>query len=314
MKQFFNFARALTPAKAERAEGDRLERLSTLLASFMPPVLEDPAPSSAVDSMVQLQRWSLGCDFGERRSEGLVLAEEYDRSWHPARLACGPLEAMITKDMYPDCEVAIRDVTRLANSKSPLTSFAELDGLGRKFCAERGFDISSEQIRSCLLHDQVRVATPWRQGSDSFCAMTWADAPIALSNDGGSHHFAAARYIAGQLDEPVPLRGTVHAYGVSAPAIAELHKDWGSFVLPKNELGKQLVICIGDMEFAAGVTDMPQPYEAMLLLIRRDGSRETCNAIASLEAAGAAVFQPFAERLLAQQARNHGLAHTLLGL
>lgn len=44
-------------------------------------------------------------------------------------------------------------------------------------------------------------------------------------NDGGSHHFSAARYISSRLNVPVPLKARLYIYGVNEYAVAGLKRD-----------------------------------------------------------------------------------------
>lgn len=61
---------------------------------------------------------------------------------------------------------------------------------------------------------------------------TWAwDGRVFLMNSGGSHHFAAAKYIAARLEQPVELTGTYKIYGLCEQAITELRREYGMFVL-----------------------------------------------------------------------------------
>ncbi|HFN3747397.1 MULTISPECIES: DUF6685 family protein [Enterobacter cloacae complex] len=55
-------------------------------------------------------------------------------------------------------------------------------------------------------------------------------------NDGGSHHFGAARYQARRLGIAVPLTGTLCRYSVNVQMISVLRNKWHLLVIPKDEL------------------------------------------------------------------------------
>jgi hypothetical protein len=55
-------------------------------------------------------------------------------------------------------------------------------------------------------------------------------------NDGGSHHFGAARYQARRLGIAVPLTGRLCRYGVNVPMISAIRQQWHLFAIPADEL------------------------------------------------------------------------------
>jgi len=314
MRKILDLARlAISSPKFGDGSSDRSGDAHEFPADLTVGGLDDPPPSASVDTLVGLHRWSIGCFEGHVLTTGLRSTEE-QVTGYPATLACFELDRLVTRTAFEYVEVDIRDVSRLSNSKSPIVSIPDLDLLGSRFCKEEGFSLDLERIRTCLLHYEVRITTPWRKGTDYLCAMAWADAPLVLVNDGGSHHFAAARYIAGELSERVALRGNVHAAALSRSAVADLHESWAAFVLPDDELGWRAVRAVGAMGAVAGVTDMPRPFDALLLLVRRDGSPGARRAQAALEDAGASSFRTLTDRWLDQQGAQRGLAHELLGL
>ncbi|ECN5820950.1 hypothetical protein AAO05_22600, partial [Salmonella enterica subsp. enterica serovar Infantis] len=53
-------------------------------------------------------------------------------------------------------------------------------------------------------------------------------------NDGGSHHFGAARYQACRLGIAVPLTGRLCRYGVNVPMISAIRQQWHLFAVPAD--------------------------------------------------------------------------------
>jgi len=128
------------------------------------------------------------------------------------------------------CE--IQTVEGLAASKSELTSFASLDAMVQANSREMIDEISEDRLARNLAHDEIRILHRART-SDHFVRHQW-DGRVFLVNSGGSHHFAAARYIAARLGRRIPLRGTLRTYGINRDALASLRRDYEMFAMPDD--------------------------------------------------------------------------------
>lgn len=124
----------------------------------------------------------------------------------------------------------IQDVQGLAAAKSDLTSFASLDAMVETHSPAMIADISESGLAKNLAHDEIRLLHRVNP-SDHFAHYAW-DGRLFLINDGGAHHFAAARYIAARLVKPVPLAGTLRRYSIDAQAVASLKRDFDLFAIP----------------------------------------------------------------------------------
>lgn len=103
-----------------------------------------------------------------------------------------------------DFSCDIRQVLGLSSSKSQLNKFADLDAFALSQCSEYTVAQSCPAlVDSGLEYGEVRITSPGL--GDSFSYFAW-DHRIFLMNSGGSHHFATARYHAGQCGYPVELR------------------------------------------------------------------------------------------------------------
>src|SRR3546814_4338531 len=69
-------------------------------------------------------------------------------------------------------------------------------------------EISHDRLRRNLAHNEIRILDK-NSKADFFVRHTW-DGRVFLANSGGSHHFAAARLIAGELGDKVPLNGLLY--------------------------------------------------------------------------------------------------------
>lgn len=122
----------------------------------------------------------------------------------------------------------IQQVDGFAASKSELQKFATMDQMVEKNSKELIDDITLEALRKNLSWDEIRIIS--RVDHDWFASWAW-DRRVFLMNSGGSHHFAAAKYIAARLKHPVELCGTYKVYGIQEEPVERLRRDFGMFVL-----------------------------------------------------------------------------------
>ncbi len=64
-----------------------------------------------------------------------------------------------------------------------------------------------------------------------FTEYPWAERRFYWLNDGGSHHFGAARCQACRLGIAVPLTDRLCRYGVNVPMISALRQQWHLFAM-----------------------------------------------------------------------------------
>lgn len=122
----------------------------------------------------------------------------------------------------------ITDVHGFAASKSELRDFASTDQMVEANSRNMIDAITHEKLAKNLDHREIRIIHS--PGSDFFCRYSW-DGRLFLMNSGGSHHFAAAKYIAARLPQSVTLRGKLYTYTLNAVAIASLRRDFEMFVI-----------------------------------------------------------------------------------
>ncbi|HCF2896160.1 TPA: hypothetical protein NID31_006287, partial [Pseudomonas aeruginosa] len=97
--------------------------------------------------------------------------------------------------------------------------------------------------------------------SDHFACYRW-DGRLFLMNSGGSHHFAAARYIASRLRHSVPLQGRLKVYGLNSASVGSLARDFEIFALRDDPAG---YMAFHDAMRAYGAAylhrRLPRPYD-----------------------------------------------------
>ena len=122
-----------------------------------------------------------------------------------------------------DWECDLRVINGLSDSKSNLAQFSSLCELAAKNSPEMITNISKEQLQANLLHTGIMVGRKWdainiKSTADFFVTHSW-DNRIFIVNSDGSHHLAAARYIAIRLDENVQLSSRLKIRALNTTAI-----------------------------------------------------------------------------------------------
>jgi hypothetical protein len=125
----------------------------------------------------------------------------------------------------------IRQVTGLSNSKSNLELFTSLDTFAEQECVGLLGNGSAEKLAENLaFHGLDYLQDPSKM---SFVCYLWSPRLFLINHD-GSHHFAAARYLAGRLQKYIPLRGTLRVSEFDEQAVAELRHAYDLFVVDDN--------------------------------------------------------------------------------
>ena len=91
-------------------------------------------------------------------------------------------------------------------------------------------ELSLAKLEKNLAHDEIRILHRPNGGLDFFVRYRW-DKRLWLMNEGGSHHTAAAKYIATRIKHPVPMSGRLYEYSLNPDAINSLRRDFEIFVV-----------------------------------------------------------------------------------
>ena len=171
----------------------------------------------------------------------------------------------------------ISKVHGFAASKSELKKFQSMDQMVETNSREMISEISEAMLQANLAHDEIRLTH--RNKSDYFMVTSW-DERLFLINAGGSHHFAAAKYIAKRLPQAVPLRGKLHRFRLNERAISSLRGDYDMFLL-SNEQSAWHEFSEALMSFRATWLwhEMPRPLKnTRAVLLPRSEQRSRCVA------------------------------------
>ena len=146
----------------------------------------------------------------------------------------------------------IRDIEALSASKSSLRNFASLDEFALACCRREVGDASERALQACLKHGGMGVLK--QPPSDDLVRYAW-DGRLLLLNGDGSHHFAAARFIAGKLGRRVPVRVPLREFGLDVAAIARLLEQSALFLIPESTHGLNRALRWSGADFRFG--DVP---------------------------------------------------------
>ncbi|HHN6585606.1 TPA: DUF6685 family protein, partial [Escherichia coli] len=121
------------------------------------------------------------------------------------------LEQLIRKENIPHFSCDITDIRGISASKSMDHDIRDIDEFPVLRCRELAEPVTEEHLRKNMRHWELRLDRML------FAEYPWAERRLYWLNDGGSHHFGAARYQARRLGIAVPLTGRLCRYGVNVP-------------------------------------------------------------------------------------------------
>lgn len=197
-----------------------------------PHLLAQPEPTKFSIDANSIPRWH---EFGEdHRCRSAVNGWSADGGFYEGRRLDLPALRHIgyeARQNYWVCE--IQDVAGLSASKSKLSTFTSLDEMAKTNSPEMVEPVTKEKLEQNLAHREIRIL---RDNSPDFFVQYLWDKRVFLVNAGGSHHFAAARYIAGCLDIPVPLSGVLVQRGIKKDVTSTLCQDFDMFLISSEPM------------------------------------------------------------------------------
>lgn len=134
------------------------------------------------------------------------------------------------RKITPEWSCDISALHGFSSSKSDLWAFSNTDEMVEAKSREMIDEITQAKLAENLAHYEVRIIHSVSTG-DHFVRHAWDDR-LWLANDGGSHHLAAAKYIAARLGQSVTLTAKLYTYSLDAAAIASLRQDFDLFAIP----------------------------------------------------------------------------------
>lgn len=209
------------------------------------------------------------------------------------------LNSWVVADQIQGWHCDIRDIQALAASKSPLEFFSDLDtfALNRAgWCIQ---DVSVAGLQDNLDWHEVRITEPG--GCDYFQINLWEGPRVSLCNAGGSHHFAAARWIAGKLQHSTPLTGRLVVQALNDTAIQQVCRDYRMVAIPWRD--HRVWQAIQGVQAPVVRMRMPSPAHDYSLLLFPVTDRRSRRAAELLRKHGALDVNQWLEGQLACQAK-----------
>lgn len=212
----------------------------------------------ALSSVPRWSEWGQEFDFctWPRRRPGELIGWRQDGSgtYSSFIVVSDPFKNIGYCETTAAWECDIQEVVGFGASKSDLRAFHSLDQMVETNSREMITPLTLGKLQSNLDWDEIRLlsCTP---SPDFFVRHGW-DGRIFLSNSGGSHHFAAARYIANKLEVPVRLPGLLKTFVLNPIAVRSLIREFRLFVL------------VDDLAVSNGVHDALKMHKATYLTLK----------------------------------------------
>lgn len=194
-------------------------------------VLEQPQQSIAASSVIKWHEWgSEPFTTYPHRGAGMITGWCYNEGRYSGyRVKRKEFIEFGSCERIETWQCDIQDVAGLSASKSPLQDFDSLDRMVEARSREMIEPVTREKLSENLAWGEIRILNR-KNSSDYFARYSW-DSRVFLMNDGGSHHFSAARYISSRLNVPVPLSGQLRIYSINENAVISLKRDFEMFVV-----------------------------------------------------------------------------------
>lgn len=256
--------------------------------------LDAPPVDIAASSVVQWHTWA---DLVRWELRGW----RYDGISYSAFPVNGALFSDFTTcDITEGWECDIQDVSGLASSKSDLKSFSTLDAMVETNAQRMITPMSRDKLGENLAWKEIRILHG-DNSSDYFARYRW-DNRLFLMNDGGSHHFAAARYIAARLGVPVPLLGSLRTYRVNGPKIAALRAEFDIFALSRTPAASNAFLEAMRRFRATYIsTPLPRPFDDRRAILLPKAEPRSAKVATALRSAGFIDLGGHLKQLLARR-------------
>ncbi|MDQ7979863.1 hypothetical protein QYH69_21725 [Paraburkholderia sp. SARCC-3016] len=220
-----------------REDLGRPVKLQRLLAATpdLPTTLSDPAACIHAASVPAWHRLNDGISLSvyDRLPRGTLMGwERIGADYLGCQIHRPEYEQICIETKVEGWQCDISDVHGFGASKSKLTDFSSTDAMVERNSRAMIDEITPEKLAENLAHDEIRILHRTKT-TDHFACYQW-DGRLWLINSGGSHHFAAAKYIAARLPQRVPLQADLRVYTLNEEAISSLRRDFEMFVVPNR--------------------------------------------------------------------------------
>lgn len=205
--------------------------------------------------------------------------------------------SLVRKEVADDWTCDITAIDGFSASRANLFAFRDTDQMAEKACRGLIDEVSHQRLAENLAHKGIQIRH--KPGtSDHFTRYSW-DGRLFVMNTDGSHHMAAAKYLAERLGVAVPMRATLVQYWLDETAIDSLCRDFEMFVISDDPA----VACgFHDAMSSFRATwlwhSMPKPYENTRAILLPRSERRSMRVAEELRQAGVIDFGAYLSSLV----------------
>lgn len=243
----------------------------------------EPATSAHAAAVIRWDIWNI---VGHLPA-GTARLYSAECSGHPTTIQIPELLEFTEESQETNWTCDIRDVGGLDASTADIADYDSLDAFMEGGPQDLLQEIDDAGLQANLAHDEIRIlrSDPKRK-SDFFAQFYWQSDRIYLINDGGSHHFGAARYIAGKIGKKVPLTGVRRIYRIRPQAVSSLVDSYDIYALPYGPGYDAFHDAMNSFGATFATYPMPVHHDATLLVFLPTAERRSVRASAALRDAG----------------------------
>lgn len=139
---------------------------------------------------------------------------------------------LLSSEIIPDWKCEIQTITNVSCSKSCLSDFTNLNDLVRQNSQELISEFTLENLARNMNHYDSKI---FHETTQTVSCELWSRT-FTWHNTGGSHHFAAARYIANKLDEEVGLTAKLEITYIDEQKFYDLFSKYEIFLISSKNL------------------------------------------------------------------------------
>lgn len=269
--------------------------------NFLPKLEEKPKTINEGD-IVRWHEWGeMRYSFTKYAKHNVMLGWRYSQGTYSSFEQVMPeFDHFGQYEATPNWECEIQDIAGLSSSKSNLNQFTNLDQFIKTRYPSLIEEIAERNLLSNLAHNEIRIGHELHADTtaDCFSRYSW-DNRIFLRNHGGSHHFAAARYIAGKLGRKVRLNGKLKSYSINPRSVEALRARFDIVVIDDSAKEQnQLLHAMKAFSATYLWRQLPPPYDnCRAIFLPKDETRSRTVA-GYLKTAGAFDLGAFLQSLI----------------
>lgn len=150
--------------------------------------------------------------------------------------------AKVFNPIFPDaiisetpCLLDLSEISGFSNSKSVLSDYRTIDDFIQKTRPHYVNEVSTDRLEEMLSWHEFRLLNSPETTSDKFAIYGWSS-KIFIENEGGSHHTAAAHYLAKKLNQCVPLQSKIDINLISKSAFQNFDSKYAAFAIHEDAL------------------------------------------------------------------------------